>query len=86
MIEDYKNKLIKIGLAAKWLDVSQKTIYNWIESGLLEMPEKGKVRRGDVETVHKKQIMLRSTIAKMKVLGIGRDSMGRFIDLPKDPN
>lgn len=86
MTADYMSKPIKISLAAKWLDVSQKTIYNWIENGLLEMPEKGKVRRGDVEIVHKKQIMLRSTIAKMKVLGVGRDSMGRFIDLPKDPN
>jgi len=79
------NSLIKISLAAKWLEVTQKTIYNWIEIGLLEMPEKGKVRRGDVETVHKKQIMLRSNISKMKALGIGRDEKGRFIDLPKDP-
>ena len=85
MLEDYNNKLIKIALAAKWLDVSEKTIYNWIESGLLEMPEKGKVRRGDVETIHKKQIMSRSTMARMKALGIGRDEKGRFIDLPKDP-
>jgi hypothetical protein len=84
-MKDYLNSLIKISLAAKWLEVTQKTIYNWIEDGLLEMPEKGKVRRGDVETVHKKQIMLRSSISKMKALGIGRDEKGRFIDLPKDP-
>jgi hypothetical protein len=84
-MKDYLNSLIKISLAAKWLEVAQKTIYNWIEDGLLEMPEKGKVRRGDVETVHKKQIMLRSSISKMKALGIGRDEKGRFIDLPKDP-
>jgi len=84
-MKDYLNSLIKISLAAKWLEVTQKTIYNWIEIGLLEMPEKGKVRRGDVETVHKKQIMLRSNISKMKALGIGRDEKGRFIDLPKDP-
>ena len=84
-MKDYLNSLIKISLAAKWLEVTQKTIYNWIEDGLLEMPEKGKVRRGDVETVHKKQIMLRSNISKMKALGIGRDEKGRFIYLPKDP-
>jgi DNA-binding transcriptional MerR regulator len=86
MLKDYNNKLIKIGLAAKWLDVTQKTIYNWIENGLLEMPEKGKVRRGDVEEVHKNQIMRRSSISRLSALGIGRDEKGRFIDLPKDPN
>lgn len=86
MLEEYNNKLIKISLAAKWLDVSEKTIYNWIEADLLSMPEKGKVRRGEVEKVHKEQVMKRSTISRMNSLGIGRDEKGRFIDLPKDPN
>ena len=80
------NALIKIELAAKWLEVSPKTIYNWIEEGLLEMPEKGKVRRGEVYGVHQQQIMKRSSISKMLSLGIGRDEKGRFINLPKDPN
>lgn len=79
-----KNGLIKIDLAAKWLEVTPKTIYNWIESGLLEMPEKGKVRRADVERVHQQQVMLRSANSRMKALGIGRDEKGRFIYLPKD--
>jgi hypothetical protein len=79
------SNLIKIALAAKWLEVTPKTIYNWIEDGLLSMPEKGKVRRDEVELVHKQQIMARSNAARMVALGIGRDSMGRFIDLPKDP-
>ena len=83
------NGLVKISLAAKWLEVTPKTIYNWIEDGLLEMPEKGKVRRSDVERVHKQQVMVRSAAARMKALGIGRDEKGRFIDLlndlPKDP-
>lgn len=86
MLEDYNKKLIKISLAAKWLDVSEKTIYNWVEAGLLSMPEKGKVRRGEVEKVHKEQVMKRSTISRMNSLGIGRDEKGRFIDSPKDPN
>jgi transposase len=85
-MENYLNHLIKISLAAKWLEVSQKTIYNWIEDGLLEMPEKGKVRRGDIEKAHKNQIMLRSTMSRINAAGIGRDEKGRFIDLPKDPN
>lgn len=78
------NGLIKIEIAAKWLEVTPKTIYNWIEDGLLEMPEKGKVRRADVERVHKQQIMVRSANAKLRALGIGRDEKGRFIDLRKD--
>ncbi len=83
------NGLVKINLAAKWLEVDTKTIYNWIEDGLLEMPEKGKVRRSDVERVHRQQIMNPSIAARMKAQGIGRDNKGRFIyldkDLPKDP-
>ena len=81
------NGLVKIEIAAKWLDVTPKTIYNWIEAGFLEMPEKGKVRRSEVERVHKQQVMSRSASARMKALGIGRDEKGRFIDLRKDlPN
>lgn len=79
------NHLIKIELAAKWLEVTPKTIYNWIEDGLLSMPEKGKVRRDEVEQVHNQQVMARSNAARMRALGIGRDAIGRFIDLPKDP-
>jgi transposase len=83
------NGLVKINLAAKWLEITPKTIYNWIEDGLLEMPEKGKVRRSEVERVHRQQILSRSIAARMKALGIGRDNRGRFIDLrkdlPKDP-
>lgn len=79
------NGLVKINLAAKWLEVTPKTIYNWIEDGLLEMPEKGKVRRGDVELVHKQQIMNRSYKSRLAAAGIGRDDKGRFINLPKDP-
>ena len=63
------NGLIKIEIAAKWLEVTPKTIYNWIEDGLLEMPEKGKVRRADVERVHKQQIMVRLANAKIRALG-----------------
>ena len=69
------NGLIKIELAAKWLEVSPKTIHNWIEDGLLEMPEKGKVRRADVERVHSEKIMKRSSI--------DRDKNGRFVIFPK---
>jgi len=79
------SKPIKISLAAKWLEVTPKTIYNWIEAGLLSMPEKGKVRRDEVEKVHKQVIMARANNARMIALGIGRDEVGRFINLPKDP-
>jgi hypothetical protein len=85
MIEDYGKKLIKISLAARWFDVPQKTIYNWIETGLLSMPEPGKVRRGEAEAVYKNQILKQAVTARMSILGIGRDEKGRFIDLPKDP-
>ncbi len=81
---NFENSLIKIELAAKWLDVTPKTIYNWIEEGVLEMPEKGMVRRGDVEKVHKDKILKRSDRARLLSLGIVRDRQGRFIKLPKD--
>jgi hypothetical protein len=85
MIENYGNKLIQISLAAKWFDVPQKTIHNWIKTGLLSMPEPGKVRRAEVEAVYKNQILKQAVTARMSLLGIGRDEKGRFIDLPKDP-
>jgi len=83
---DFKNSLIKIELAAKWLEVTPKTIYNWIEEGALEMPEKGMVRRGDVEKVHKDKILKRSDRARLLAFGIIRDKNGRFIKLEKDEN
>lgn len=79
------NGLVKIELAAKWLEVTPKTIYNWIEEGILDMPEKGKVRRNEVQDVHKMKIMSRSSSSRLKALGIGRDEKGRFVNLPKDP-
>jgi transposase len=81
----FEDGLIKIELAAKWLEITPKTIYNWIEEGLLEMPEKGKVRRGDVSKVHEQKILKRSDRGKLLSLGITRDRQGRFIKLPKDP-
>lgn len=82
---DFNKGLIKIELAAKWLEVTPKTIYNWIEEGALEMPEKGMVRRGDVSKVHEQKILKRSDRAKLFSLGFTRDDKGRFLKLPKDP-
>ncbi len=89
--------LVKIAFAARALEVTPKTIYNWIEQGLLEMPEKGYVDKNEVYKVYEEQIAKRSELSKRLALnGIGRDRRGRFIplggtrftmpELPKDPN
>lgn len=90
-------KLVKISFAARALEVTPKTIYNWIEQGLLEMPEKGFVDKEAVYKVYEEQIAKRSELSrKLALNGIGRDERGRFItlgrpklwraELPKDPN
>jgi predicted site-specific integrase-resolvase len=89
--------LVKIAFAARALEVTPKTIYNWIEQGLLEMPEKGYVDKNEVYKVYEEQIAKRSELSKrLAINGIGRDRQGRFIPLgeikhniarlPKDPN
>ena len=91
------NNLVKVAFAAKSLEVTPKTIYNWIEKGLLTMPESGYVDRDEVYKVYEEQILKRSDLSKRLALhGIGRDQRGRFIslgkprlwnpELPKDPN
>lgn len=40
---------IKISLAAKYLEVTPKTIYNWIEDGTLKKTRPGYVLKSDLE-------------------------------------
>lgn len=69
---------IKVQKAARELGVSQRTIYNWIESGDLDMTEPGKVNLADATLVfaqkQQRRVELSTTLSKK----FTRDDHGRF--------
>ena len=69
---------LKIAIAAKQLDVSTKTIYNWIEHGYLETVSPGYVRLGDVIRAQKWAEKAKSETARTTTKSILRDRNGRF--------
>jgi hypothetical protein len=78
--------LIKISFAARALEVTPKTIYNWINDGSLSMPVDGYVSRTEVFLVYKEKIAKRQETSKWMLLNrVTRDKNGRFVELPPDP-
>ena len=74
-----EQRLLKISLVANLLGVSNKTIYNWINSKKLEMPEPGYVDYNRAYEVSLNQQAYKSAISYfMAAQGIKRDSNGRF--------
>jgi transposase len=69
---------LKIAIAAKQIDVSVKTIYNWIENGYLETSSPGYVRLGDVIRAQKWAEKAKSESARATIKTIFRDKDGRF--------
>jgi hypothetical protein len=71
--------LVKIILMADELDVSVKTIYNWISSKKLTMVRPGYVNRMDAYEVWLEQKSIRKTLSQfMSAQGTKRDANGRF--------
>jgi hypothetical protein len=69
----------KISLIAKDLEVTDKTIYNWIADGKLKMMRPGFVSQLDAYEVWLQQKAARSIFSQeMARKGIIRDSIGRF--------
>lgn len=68
----------KIPLVAKELDVSVKTIYNWISAGKLFMPRPGYVSQLEAYEVWLHQKSMRSFQSYFMSQGIIRDSYGRW--------
>lgn len=74
-----EQKPLKIPVVANFLGVSTKTIYNWINSKKLEMPEPGYVYYERAYEVSLQQQANKSAISYfMAAQGIKRDSNGRF--------
>jgi hypothetical protein len=69
--------MIKIALAAKTLDMSYKTLYNWIEDGTLKLAHPGYVRMSDVHRARIKKMNERSEWGRVRSGMFFRDS-GRF--------
>lgn len=73
-------KIIKISVVAVELGVTSKTIYNWVESGKLEMPRAGFVNYIDAWQTYLQQKQDKSLFAStMARHGITRDANGRFL-------
>jgi hypothetical protein len=69
----------KISLIAKDLEVTDKTIYNWIADGKLKMMRPGFVSQLDAYEVWIQQRVDKSIFSQeMARKGIIRDSIGRF--------
>jgi IS30 family transposase len=71
-------QILKIAIAAKQIDVTVKTIYNWVENGYLETVSPGYVRLGDVIRAQKWAEKAKSESARATIKTIFRDRNGRF--------
>lgn len=69
---------IKIAIAAKQLEVSTKTIYNWIENEYLQTVCPGYVRLADVIRAQGLAEKAKSESARTTIKTIFRDKDGRF--------
>lgn len=69
---------VKIPLMAEELEVSVKTIYNWLSVGKLFMPRPGYVSRAEAYEVWLHQKSMRSIQSYFLAQGTIRDSFGRF--------
>jgi len=69
--------MMKIPLAAKALDVSHKTLYNWIEDGTLRLAHPGYVHLSEARRAQIKKMNDRSEWGKVRSKMFFRDG-GRF--------
>jgi hypothetical protein len=77
-------ELMKISLVAEELNVTTKTIYNWITDGKLTVTQAGYVDRFEAHKVWHEQQSLRSVISFFQVQGTKRDANGRFTTSPDE--
>lgn len=71
--------MIKIHLAAKELDLSYKTLYNWIEDGTLKLAHPGFVHLSEVNRAIVKKQNIKSEQSKSTLMQkFTRDEKGRF--------
>jgi transposase len=77
------NDWIKISAMAKELNLSHKTIYNWINQQLLFTPKPGYVSRAEAYATSLRMKVLRQTQSKaLMSAGVSRDPNGRFTSPP----
>jgi IS30 family transposase len=69
---------LKIAIAAKQLDVTVKTIYNWIEHEYLETVSPGYVRLADAIRAQERAEKAKSESARANIKTMFRDRDGRF--------
>lgn len=82
-----KTDWVKISLMAKELDVSTKTIYNWISVGKLFMPRPGYVSQVEAYEVWLQQKQLRTIQSYFLSKDMTRNSFGKFSKLKhSDPD
>ena len=70
--------LVKIPLMASELGITTKTLYNWINSGKLDMPKPGFVNQSSAYEVWLQQKSLKSIQSYFMAVNIPRDSSGKF--------
>lgn len=73
-----QNDWVKIPLMAEELNVSVKTLYNWISVGKLFMPRPGYVSQVEAYEVWLQQKSLRSMQSYFMSQGTIRDAFGRW--------
>jgi predicted site-specific integrase-resolvase len=72
------DKMIKIKLAAEQIGVAEKTVYNWIESGILRLAHPGYVFVADLDGVVEKAKEEQKRKSKLRSVSFTRDQRGRF--------
>lgn len=77
--------MVKIALAARAIDVSYKTLYNWIEDGTLKLAHPGYVRMSEVHRAKIRKMNERSEWGKLRSGMFFRDN-GKFKLLNGDIN
>jgi hypothetical protein len=79
-------KLIKIKLAAEYAEVSERTIYYWIEHEILKLAKPGYVYESDLRRATLSAQQRRNEKAKQRTDKFDRDENGRFRLLSGDLN
>jgi predicted DNA-binding transcriptional regulator AlpA len=72
------DELVKIPLMAYELGITTKTLYNWINSGKLDMPKAGFVNQSSAYEVWLQQKSLKSVQSYFMAVSNLRDSSGKF--------
>jgi hypothetical protein len=86
MVIDFEGEImeetpIKIALAAEKLEVTPKTIYNWIANELLGTTSPGYVMLSAAKKAKAMAEHQKTASSQMRLLNITRDERGRFVFL-----